>query len=66
MKFYIRYLLSCNILALCGATLSEPFRQFLRETYGQATEQLLSRTDVGEGGSFGGGVRKPENPTQYE
>lgn len=53
-----------SIFTICEGTFSEPFRQFLREKYGEATEQLLTRTDVGGGGSYGGGVKRPDKPTE--
>lgn len=59
----MKLLIFLGILGGCVATFSEPFRQFLREKYGDETEKLLSRTDVGGGGSYGGGGQRPGGPT---
>ncbi|KAH7684473.1 Protein LIPS-15 [Aphelenchoides avenae] len=43
------------LLAAAEATFSPNFRSFLTRTFGAQVERNLSRTDLGEWGSFGGG-----------
>ncbi|KAH7702541.1 Protein LIPS-15 [Aphelenchoides avenae] len=43
------------LLAVAEATFSQNFRSFLTTTFGAEVEKNLSRTDLGEWGSFGGG-----------
>lgn len=58
MKQYIliSVFLFFNLFNLDSATLSESFRRFLRSRYGNSVDELLSREDMGGGGSFGGGI----------
>lgn len=46
-------LLICFPLAF--SSLSESFREYVKEHYGEEMAQRLNRADLGEGGSFGGG-----------
>lgn len=58
MKQYIflSLILFLNIFDNGSATLSENFRAFLHSRYGEDVDGLLSRKDMGGGGSFGGGT----------
>ncbi|KAI1732489.1 lipase (class 2) domain-containing protein [Ditylenchus destructor] len=56
MKNYLTIFVLVISVRISVETLSEPFRQFLRNTYGADTERELSREDMGGGGSFGGGL----------
>uniref|UniRef100_A0A1I8BJ93 Triacylglycerol lipase n=1 Tax=Meloidogyne hapla TaxID=6305 RepID=A0A1I8BJ93_MELHA len=55
LKYYLMclYLFQLSNNAFC--TISAPFSTFIRENYGEETEKLLARRDLGPGGSFGGG-----------
>ncbi|KAI6170095.1 Lipase EstA/Esterase EstB family-containing protein [Aphelenchoides besseyi] len=58
--------LAVSLLLFISATdalLSPTFRQFLRENYGPNLESELTRADVGESGSFGGGRHTARTPT---
>ncbi|KAI6223875.1 Lipase EstA/Esterase EstB family-containing protein [Aphelenchoides besseyi] len=59
--------LAVSLLLFIGASdalLSPTFRQFLRENYGPSLESELTRADVGDGGSFGGGRHTARTPTE--
>lgn len=53
---FIKIFLFLNIFYQNDATLSESFRIFLRNRYGNNVDETLSRVDMGGGGSFGGGI----------
>uniref|UniRef100_A0A183BXE7 Lipase_GDSL domain-containing protein n=1 Tax=Globodera pallida TaxID=36090 RepID=A0A183BXE7_GLOPA len=40
------------------ATISEPFAQFLRNSFGAEEEKKIARRDLGTDGSFGGGKQR--------
>jgi len=43
-------------LSFCRSELSNDFRQFIRQNYGETTLRSLERADLGSIGSFGGGT----------
>lgn len=53
----VLFLLILTSPAWC--TFTPAFRAFLRERGGATSDEQLSRTDLGPGGSFGGGNNPP-------
>lgn len=69
MSPYIRLFIFFSILVVnthlfVDASLSDGFRNFLRENYGADMEKEMNRPDMGAGGSFGGGNHKARTPTR--
>jgi hypothetical protein len=60
-RFFLTFLVLVNYFA--NAALSETFRQFVRATYGDGSENELNRPDMGDGGSFGGGAHAARTKT---
>lgn len=42
-------------IIIAAATFSPAFQRFLQDEYGKDIEEMISRTDIGADGSFGGG-----------
>lgn len=54
------------LITTSNASLSNRFRRFLQENYGEYLEKELNRADMGTGGSFGGGNdHQPRTPTRF-
>lgn len=55
MRVSLRFTLFAVLTAPTLATISDSFRAFLKEKYGEDVANQMARTDLGPGGSFGGG-----------
>lgn len=66
MKFspVFPYVIIAIFFSGVNCTFSNGFRDFLRRYYDASVEQLLSRVDIGGGGSFGGGEHEPKTQTR--
>ncbi len=59
-----RLFLVLALLTVGEATISANFKEFVSAKYGKAIAEALARTDLGAGGSYGGGDHKAGTTTK--
>lgn len=64
MQLAVGVVVLLSLVFDANALLSDKFRAFLRSKYGAAVEKELTRSDMGIGGSFGGGRHNPAQKTR--
>ncbi|VDM44383.1 unnamed protein product [Toxocara canis] len=62
----LRIAITALLVARVMASMSQPFLKWVSETYGSTIAMRLNRTDLGPGGSFGGGNHTSKQKTLHQ